>query len=361
MTHLLSRASLVCCTTLLLTISACGGKPKAVAEVEPLVTITTASLSDVTDTVTFTGTINARDEMPISLDGESARIAAILVEVGDRVRKGQVLARLNPSMVAPQVASLRASLEQARSSAELAAADYRRGQAVAASGALSAEEIERRRTVAANAQATVRVAQAQLAESRARLGRTEIRAPADGVVLTRSAEVGQTATIGGEPLFRLGRGGDIEMRGQVAEQDLPKLAVGQTVQVRVTGTANAFPGTVRLLGAVIDAQNRMGSIRVSVKQDRNLRPGAFARGEAVVGQAKHPVLPQTAVLTDLKGNYVLIVDSNNIVQRRDVKVISTRGGGVVIDTGLKGGEAVITTAAAFLREGEKVRTLGAKS
>ena len=327
----------------------------------PLVTVVVPGLRDVTDTVTFTGTINARDELPISLDGDSARIAAILVEVGDHVRKGQLLARLNPSMVAPQVASLRASLEQARASGDLAAADYRRGQAVAASGALSAEEIERRRTVAANAQATVRVAQAQLAEARARLGRTDIRAPADGVVLTRSAEVGQTATMGGEPLFRLGRGGEIEMRGQVAEQDLPKLAVGQTVQVRVTGTANAFPGAVRLLGAVIDAQNRMGTIRVSLKQDRNLRPGAFARAEAFVGQAKHAVLPQTAVLTDTRGNYVLIVDGDQTVRRRDVKVISTRSSGVVIDAGLSGNEAVVMTAAAFLREGEKVRPLGAKS
>lgn len=347
---------------MLVTLTACGKKAAtAPAAQAPLVTVVVPGLSDVTDTVTFTGTINARDEMPISLEGDSSRISAVLVEVGDRVRKGQVLARLNPSVIAPQVASLSAALEAARTSAELAAADYRRAQGVAASGALSTEEIERRRSAANNAQANVKVAAAQLAEVRARFGRTEIRAPADGVVLTRSAEVGQTATLGGEPLFRLGRGGEIEMRGLVAEQDLPKLAVDQPAKVRVTGAAQPYDGKVRLLGAVIDAQNRMGSIKIALPADRNLRPGAFARGEVTVGQAKRPVLPQTAVLTDLKGNYVLVVGADSVVKRRDIKVAGTRNAGVVVESGLSGNEQVVATAAAFLREGEKVRIAGAKS
>jgi RND family efflux transporter MFP subunit len=167
--------------------------------------------------------------------------------------------------------------------------------------------------------------------------------------------------MGGEPLFRLGRGGEIEMRGLVAEQDLPRLAVGQGASVRVTGAATPYKGQVRLLGAVIDAQNRMGSIKVSLPLDRNLRPGAFARGEVTVGQAKRPVLPQTAVLTDLKGNYVLVVGDDNSVQRRNVKVEGTRNAGVVINSGLTGSERVVATAAAFLREGEKVRAVGVKS
>ena len=343
-------------------LTACGNNATALPNSDsPLVTVVVPGLAEVTDTVTFTGTINARDEMPISLEGDSSRIAAILAEVGDRVHKGQVLARLNPSVIAPQVASLSASLEAARTSAELAAADYRRAQGVAASGALSTEEIERRRSAAANAQANVKVAAAQLAEVRARFGRTEIRAPADGIVLTRTAEVGQTATIGGEPLFRLGRGGEIEMRGQVAEQDLPRLAVGQPAKVRVTGAAEPYIGKVRLLGAVIDAQNRMGSIKVTLPPDRNLRPGAFARGEVTVGQAKRPVLPQTAVLTDLRGNYVLVVEADYVVRRRNVKIEGTRNAGVVINSGLTGSERVVATAAAFLREGEKVRVAGDKS
>jgi RND family efflux transporter MFP subunit len=254
------------------------------------------------------------------------------------------------------VASLSASLEEARTSAELAAADYRRAQGVAATGALSSEEIERRRAQAANAAARVKVAAAQLNEARARLGRSEIRAPADGIVLTRGAEVGQTASAGGEPLFRLGRGGEIEMRGRVAEQDLNLLAVEQTVKVTVSGVELPFDGKVHLLGAVIDPQTRLGSVRVSLPRDPRLRPGAFARGVVLVRSEQKPVLPQTAVLTDFEGNYVLIVDTENRVQRRGVKVSGTRNSGVVVASGLAGPEKVVATAAAFLRPGEKVRT-----
>lgn len=348
------------CTVLITTLAACSGERTAMPPAEaPLVTVVVPGLKNVIDTVTFTGSINARDEIPITLEGDSSRIAAILVEVGDHVRKGQVLARLNPSVIAPQVTSLEASLIAARAAAEQAVGDYRRGEGVAASGALSKEEIARRRSVAESAQANVKVAAAQLAEMRARLGRTEIRAPADGIVLTRAAEVGQTAVQGGDPLFRLGRGGEVEMRGLVAEQDLPKLAVGQPALVRVIGNDQPFKGTVRLLGAVIDATTRMGSIKIALPSDPDLRPGAFARGEVTVGEARHPVLPQTAVLTDMQGNYVLIVDAQGIAQRRDVKIVGTGNAGVTIGSGLSGDERVVATAAAFLRVGEKVRVTGA--
>jgi RND family efflux transporter MFP subunit len=266
MMHSSKRRNLALFSAAILSLlTACGkNAPTEAPAATPLVTVIVPGLSDVTDTVTFTGTINARDDMPISLEGDSSRIAAVLVEVGDRVRKGQVLARLNPSVIAPQVASLSAALEAARTSAELAAADYRRAQGVAASGALSTEEMERRRSAATNAQANVKVAAAQLAEVRARFGRTEIRAPADGIVLTRTAEVGQTATLGGEPLFRLGRGGEIEMRGLVAEQDLPRLAVGQPALVRVTGAEQ--PAVTPVLGV---GQQRRGAIALNVERQVN--------------------------------------------------------------------------------------------
>ena len=130
----------------------------------------------------------------------------------------------------------------------------------------------------------------------------------DGIVLTRGAEVGQLASPGGAPLFRLGRAGGIEMRGNVAERDLPRLAVGQPASVRVTGVEQAFPGKIRLIGAVIDPQTRLGSVRVDLVPHKDLRPGAFARGEISVGKASRPIIPQTAVMSDADGNYVFIVD-----------------------------------------------------
>jgi HlyD family secretion protein len=320
----------------------------------PTVSVTEVGVSTVPTTVSIIGTIAARYDMPIGVEGDAGRVAAIYVEAGDHVKRGQVLARLNVSVLEPQVANLEAALEQARAEAELAEAEYRRAQAVGASGALSAEETQRRKSAAVTAAAKVKVAAAQLAESQARLARAAVRAPADGIILTRNVEVGQTATPGGEALFRLSQGGEVELRGQVAEQDLPLLKVGQEVNVRLTGTSRIYAGRVRLLGAVIDPQTRLGEARVALTPDPNLRPGAFARAEVTVSNADRAVLPQTAVLTDDKGSYVLIVNAQHKIERRAVRVSGMVQNGVTIAEGVTGKEQVVATAGAFLQEGELV-------
>src|SRR6202051_1268084 len=320
----------------------------------PTVSVTEVGVSTMPTTVSIIGTIAARYDMPIGVEGDAGRVAAIYVEAGDHVKRGQVLARLNVSVLGPQVANLEAALEQTRAEAELADAEYRRAQAVGASGALSAEETQRRKSAAVTAAAKVKVAAAQLAEAQARLARAIVRAPADGIILTRNVEVGQTATPGGEALFRLSQGGEVELRGQVAEQDLPLLKVGQAVDVRLTGTTRVYVGRVRLLGAVIDPQTRLGMARVALTPDPNLRPGAFARAEVTVSNADRAVLPQTAVLTDDKGSYVLIVNAQHKIERRDVHVSGIVQNGVTIADGIGGKDQVVATAGAFLQEGELV-------
>ncbi len=327
----------------------------------PLVSVTSVGVSAAPTIVSITGTISARYDIPIGVEGDGGRVAKVLVEAGDRVKRGQVLARLDVSVLAPQVASLDAALEQARAEADLAKAEFRRAEGVSASGALSAEETQRRKSAAITAEAKVRVAAAQLAESRARLGRAEVRAPADGMILTRAVEVGQTATPGGAPLFRLSEGGEVELRGQVAEQDLPLLKLGQKTSVRLTGIDKAFDGEIRLLGAVIDPQTRLGSVRVALKSAPNLRPGAFARADVVVSNAERAILPQSSVLTDDKGNYVMIVNVQGKVERRAVRVAGTVSNGVLIASGLSGSDRVVTTAGAFLQEGEPVKVQFTKS
>jgi RND family efflux transporter MFP subunit len=330
-------------------------------ESAPLITALPPGRTAFTMSATFTGAIVARYDMPIGVDSDSGRISAILVEVGDVVHRGQVLARLDPAVIGAQVASLHAALEQARAEATLAQADYRRAAAIADSvGALSKEEVDRRHAQVATTAARVKAAEAQVAEVEARLGRTEIRAPADGVVLTRTAEIGQAVTPGVAPLFRMARGGDVEMRAQIAEQDLPKLKVGQEALVRVTGVDSAFKGTVRLLAAVIDPQTRLGEVRIALPHDANLKPGAFARGEVTVGHDVRPIIPQTALMSDAKGNYVLIVGADQRVLRRNVKVGGTQTGGIVIADGLDGTERVVTLAGAFLRVGQLVRLVASK-
>lgn len=320
----------------------------------PTVSVTEVGVSTVPTTVSIIGTIAARYDMPIGVEGDAGRVSAIYVEAGDHVKRGQVLARLNVSVLEPQVANLEASLEQARAEAELADAEYRRAQAVGASGALSAEETQRRKSAGLTAAAKVKVAAAQLAEAQARLARAAVRAPSDGIILTRNVEVGQTATPGGEALFRLSERGEVELRGQVAEQDLPLLKVGQSVNVRLTGTTRVYEGHIRLLSAVIDPQTRLGMARVALTPDVNLRPGAFARADVTVSNADRAVLPQTAVLTDDKGSYVLIVNAQHKIERRAVRVSGMVQNGVTIAEGINGKEQVVATAGAFLQEGEQV-------
>lgn len=320
----------------------------------PLVNISRVKVSDAPTLVSITGTISARYDIPIGVEGDGGRVSRIYVESGDRVRRGQLLAKIDESVLTPQVASLAAALDQARAEADLARAEYRRAESVQASGALSFEEIERRKSAAISADAKVKLASAQLAEMQARLGRTDVRAPADGTILTRTVEVGQTVTPGGSALFRLSEGGEVELRGQVAEQDMPLLKVGQKATVKLTGISRPFEGQIRLLGAVIDPQTRLGSVRVALEPDVDLRPGAFAKADVTVSHAQRVIVPQTAVLTDEKGSYVMLVDPQGRVERRNVKVAETSSEGVLIAAGLSNADHVVTTAGAFLQEGERV-------
>ena len=355
----LIAAAVVILAAIALMIAMRGGgapPPLTAEQAAPLISAAAPGKTAFTVKASFTGAIVARYDMPIGVEGEGGRVSAVLVEPGDRVRRGQPLARLDTSVAAPQVASLRAAVEQNRAEAALAQGEYRRAATVNETvGALSKEEVDRRRSVVATSAARLTSAEAQLAEAQARLGRTEIRAPEDGMVLTRTAEVGQTALAGGV-LFRLARGAEVEMRAQIAEQDLPRLKVGQLAQIRLTGVATPFTGTVRLLAAVIDPQTRLGEIRIALPHDPNLRPGAFARGEVNVSSEDRPIVPQTALLSDPTGPYVLVVGPDNRVLRRAVRLGGTQPSGIVIADGLDGTERVVTTAAAFLRPGELVRT-----
>jgi HlyD family secretion protein len=325
------------------------------APVAPLVTVMVPRLGQIASSVAVTGLINARNDVPIGNEGDSARVTAVLVEAGARVRKGQVLARLNASTARSLVDSAEAGLEAARAGAALAQAEWVRAQQGA--DLFSKEEADQRRSAAVSARAKVRAAEAQVADARSALAHTVIAAPADGIVLTRTAEVGQIAVPGQTVLFHLARDGEIEMRGQIAEADVPRLAVGQRARVRLEGVARSFTGTVWQVGAVIDPTTRQGTVRIALRAgDPDLRPGAFARAEILIGRTLGAVLPQTAVLSDERGAYVYVVGKDDKVARRPVRLAGARAGGLLVSAGLTGTERVVAIAGAFLRPGETVAT-----
>ena len=333
--------------------------PKAVAPLAtrtaiPLVSVVTPGVQPVSTQVTFTGTIEARHQLPIGNSGDTGRIVAVYVQVGDAVRRGQLLAKLDDSVLAPQVAQLSAALDQARAQAALSAAEYRRGVAVGPDGGLSAQDIEKLQATSVMDAANIKVVAAQLAVMQAKLALTRIVAPVDGIVLTRNAEVGQIANSGGTPLFDLEDSGQVEMIGQVAEQDMADLKVGQSASVYLIGNPQPFAGQIWLLGAVIDPQTRLGEVRIALTPNPALRPGAFARSGVTLDRAERPVLPETAVMADNAGSYVYVVGNDDQIERHTVQVGSVIPAGVVVAQGLSGRERVVAMDGGFLHSGEKV-------
>jgi HlyD family secretion protein len=324
------------------------------ATVPPLVTVTIPSWGDVKSSVSLTGLISARNDMPIGNEGDPGRIAEVLVEAGDHVHKGQLLAQLNPITAESQLDSAAASLEQDRANAAASQAEWSRAERD--SDLFSTEESDRRRAAALTAVAKVKAAEAQLTDARNRVAYTRILAPTDGIVLTRTAEVGQIAVPGSTVLFHLARDGQVEMRAQVAEQDLPRLKIGQTAEVHLDGVARSFTGKIWQVGAIIDPATREGMVRIALgTAEQDLRSGAFARADVQTSSSRGTVLPETAVLTDENGTYVLIVGKDNKVMRRAVKIAGTRSDGLLVDDGLDGSERIVAIAGAFLRSGETVR------
>lgn len=323
-------------------------------ESTPRVTILTTVMTPIVSRVSITGTLAARNDMPVGPEGEGGRIQSLHADAGDHVRRGQVLAHLNTDLLVQQVAELAAQRDEAIANAAVAAADYARGQSVAAQGFLTQQELDKRRAATLSADSKTKVITAQLQQARVRLARADIRAPADGVVMSRAAEIGQMAVAGGEPLFHVAGGGQIELKGQVAEQDLPALRIGQPATIRLTGIDRDFPGTIWQMAPTIDSRSRLGAVRIALTPHPLLRPGAFAHADIVAGKGQHILLPQSAVQNDTGQSYVLIVGKDDRLEKRPVKVAQTTSEGVVIAEGLNVGERLVASAGAFLHVGEKI-------
>lgn len=335
--------------------------PPAAAPSLPSVTVLSPGAVAVTDTVTANGSIAARRDAPVGVEGEGGLVTAVLVETGQFVRRGQVMARIDKAVAASQAAQMAAQIDQARADAALAQAELDRAQKLVDKGFISKADIDRRTATRDGNLARVKVAQAQYREMQARLGRLDIRAPTSGLVLARSVEAGQVVGAGSPALFRVAEGGTLEMRALVAEQDMARLKVGQPASVRPTGSTTDYRGRIWLIDPVIDAASRQGIVRIALPYSPGLRVGAFASTAVAAGEASRPVLPQSAVQVDDKGSYVYVVGPDDRIARRGITVGTVSDQGVSVAKGLDGSERVVATAAAFLNPGEKVKPIAARA
>ena len=338
-------------------ISMHGKGEDAAAPVEeaPVVTVLVPGQSVVARTISGTGSLAARVEMPVGVVGEGGQVTRVLVQPGDWVRAGQVLAVIERSVQTEQVRSLAAQVEVNRADAKLAQAQLDRAQALVKRGFISRADIDQRTATRDAANARVNVAVAQLAEQRARTGRLDIRAPAAGLVLTRDVEPGQIVGSSSGVLFRMAKGGEMELLAQLSEGDLVSLRPGNSASVTPVGSQTEFAGRVWQVSPVIDPQTRQGIARIAIPYNKEIRPGGFAAAKIVSGTATAPLLPESAVQTDAKGHFVYIINGRNETERRQVEVGPVSPKGVPVTRGLNGGERIVVSAGAFLRPGQKVR------
>jgi RND family efflux transporter MFP subunit len=319
------------------------------------VTVIVPGRSEVGRVITASGPLAAKRDQPIGIAGSGGRVVRVLVDAGSWVRAGQVLAIVDRSVQAQQAAQLAAQVEAARANAALAQSNFERAQALVSRGFVSKAEIDSKRATRDAAYAQVRVAQAQLNATRAEIGRLNVTAPASGLILSRSVEVGQIVGPASGALFRLAEGGQMEMRAQLSQQDLMLVHVGMPATVTPVGSTQAISGSVWQVAPAIDPQSRLGDVRIQIPYSAGTRPGGFAEARINSGTMSAPLLPQSAVLSDDKGNYVYIINGKNEVERRAIRIGSVEDEGVTIAEGISGNERVVLSAGPFLNPGQKVK------
>jgi RND family efflux transporter MFP subunit len=320
------------------------------------VTVIRPQLATLPIRVPANGDIAAWQEASVGTEANGLRLTEVKVNVGDHVRRGQVLATFESAAVATELAHSRAGLAESEASLAEAAANAQRAHELQATGALSAQQINQYVTAERMAQARHEAARAVARTQELRLAQTQVRAPDDGVISARSATVGAVLPAGQE-LFRLIRRSRLEWRAEVAAPQLARLRPGQSATVTPVG-GEAIPGTVRMVAPTVDTQTRNGLVYVDLPAGGTARAGMFARGEIEIGMGSPTLtLPQAAVLQREGFDYVLRVGHDFRVLQTRVKLGRRVGDRVEILAGVDAASKVVATGGGFLGDGDLVNVV----
>jgi HlyD family secretion protein len=331
-------------------------KPAAAAPRPALsVTITQPQLASLPLKIAANGNIAAWQEAIIGTEANGLRLAEVRVNVGDVVRKGQVLARFAPDLLQADVAQIRAVVAEAEAALAEAAANAARARELQTSGALSEQQINQFMTAERTAQARLEAQRAQANSQALRLRQTEVLAPDDGVISARSATVGAVLPAGTE-LFRMIRQGRLEWRADVASADLARLKPGMRASVTPTG-GTPIAGRLRMVAPTVDPLTRNGIVFVDLEPSPGARAGMFASGEFEIGQGQGLTLPQSAVLLRDGFSYVLRVGPDARVSETKVTVGRRVGDRIEITGGLDANARVVASGGGFISDGDTVRVI----
>jgi RND family efflux transporter MFP subunit len=352
-----------------------------------VVTVSRVAPADFTATVLATGSLVAREEILVGPEVEGLRVTEVLADEGMRVRKGEVLARLvadtldaqvaqndaSQARAAAAIAQARSAIVQAEARLEEARNAFERAKPLKAAGHMAESAYDQRQQGARTAEAQLvaardglKVAEAEKAQIEAqrreldwRRGRTEVVAPADGIVSRRMARVGGYAAGTAEPMFRIVANGEMELDAEVTETRMAGVRVGQPARVEVAGVGE-IAGRVRLVSPEVDKATRLGRVRIYLGDSPALRVGAFARGTIETATSRGLAVPASAVLYGSDGPTVQVVRDHR-VETRPVRIGLSVGARAEVIEGLAEGELVVARSGTFLRDGDAVRPIVAKA
>jgi HlyD family secretion protein len=336
-------------------------KAAATAPVKAALTVTAAQPQRATlaTGVSANGSIAPWQEAIVGAEANGWRLAEVRVNVGDVVRRGQVLATFASEMAQADLAQSKAALAEAEAALAEARANAQRARDLQSSGALSAQQVTQLLTAETTTAARLEALKAALQVQQLRLAQTQVLAPDNGVISSRTATVGAVVPAGTE-LFRLIRQGRLEWRAEVAASELALLKPGQTVRVSASGAESAS-GRVRMVAPTVDAATRNGIVYVDLPQPGAMKAGMFARGEFETGSSAALTLPQTAVLLRDGFAYVFRLGADNKVTQTKVGVGRRVGERIEITSGLDANARVVATGGGFLADGDTVRVVEASA
>lgn len=326
------------------------------------VSLTQPKSSMLTIKLAANGSVAAWQEASIGAEANGLRVAELHANVGDTVKRGQLLASFAAESVQADVAMARAAVAEAQANAAESAANADRARAVQDSGAISAQQINQYLTQEQTGKARVASAKAQLDSQLLRQKNTQLLAPDSGIISARIGSVGSVVGAGTE-MFKLIRQGRLEWRGEVTSAELGRITPGTAVLVTAPGGAQA-KGKVRLLAPTVDAATRNGLVYVDLLNGEksvaaSFKPGMYARGEFELGSSGALTVPQSAVVVRDGFSYVVRIGADNRAAQVKVQTGRVVGDQVEIQSGVKPEDKLVASGGGFLSDGDLVKVVDA--
>lgn len=328
---------------------------KAPTATKPALTVSSVSpvMSPLALRIAANGNVTAWHEAAIGAEVNGLKLMEVRANVGDVVRKGQVLAVFSADTVQADLAQARAALAEAEAAAAEASANAQRASSLKDTGALSAQQITQYATAEKTALARVESAKALVYAAQVRLRNTQVTAPDSGVISARNATVGAVAA-GGPELFRLIRQGRLEWRAEVTASEIGKITRGAAVSITAASGAQV-QGKVRMVAPSINPQTRNAIIYIDLPPHPDIKAGMFAKGEFMLGSAQALTLPQQALVLRDGFTYAMRLEADNKVRQVKLQTGRRVGDLVEITQGATAGERFVASGAAFLADGDTVR------